>query len=193
MIKILVNTPSGTQEIIDVGNGGGYFDSARVLWDERQDGPLPAITLGGMKRVDGALVEDAALLAVSGAAKLTEDRAALLIKIDADTDAIYGAVQGNRGSEYQLAEMDATAYKAAGYTGTVPASVQAWATAKGKTATWAADDILKTATAWRGAMASIRSNRLAKKEAAKTATDLAPITAQWDGFVAYIKTALGVA
>ena len=120
-------------------------------------------------------------------------RADLLKKIDADTDAIYGAVQGNRGSEYQLAEADATAYKAAGYTGTVPASVQAWATAKAKTAAWAADDILTTATAWRGAMASIRSNRLAKKESVKTATDLAPITAQWDGFVAYIKTALGIA
>ena len=122
----------------------------------------------------------------------TEERAALLKRIDADTDAIYGAVQGNRGPEYQLAEMDATAYKAAGYSGSVPASVQSWATAKGQTATWATDDILTTAAAWRGAQAAIRSNRLARKEAARVATDLAPIAAQWNGFVTYIKTALGI-
>jgi hypothetical protein len=122
----------------------------------------------------------------------TDERAALLKKIDADTDAIYLAVQGNRGPEYQLAETDAIAYKAAGYTGTVPASVQSWATAKAQTAQWSADDILTTATAWRGAQASIRANRLARKEAARTASDLSPVTTQWDGFVKAIKTALGV-
>jgi hypothetical protein len=127
------------------------------------------------------------------AAALVSARAALLKKIDADTDAIYGAVQGNRGPEYQLAEMDAAAYKAAGYSGSVPASVQSWATAKGQTTQWAADDILTTATAWRGAQAAIRSNRLARKEAARVATDLTTIAAQWNGFVTYIKAALGVA
>lgn len=50
MSKLLVNAPSGAQELIDVWEGGGYFDTARVLWDERTDGALPAITLGGMVR-----------------------------------------------------------------------------------------------------------------------------------------------
>lgn len=50
MKKLLVNTPTGAQEVIEVGQGGGYFDAARVLWDERTDGPLPAVTMGGMKR-----------------------------------------------------------------------------------------------------------------------------------------------
>lgn len=56
MSKLLVNAPSGAQEIIEVGEGGGYFDPARVLWDERVDGPLPAITLGGMVRQGSVLV-----------------------------------------------------------------------------------------------------------------------------------------
>ena len=121
------------------------------------------------------------------------EREALMRQIDADADYIYGAVQGNRGIEYTMAEAEATAYKAAGYTGTVPSSVGSWASAKGQTATWAADDILATAVAWRGAMAQIRAQRLARKEAAKTAPALAPVAAQWTGFVAGIKTALGVA
>ena len=50
MKKLLVNPPSGDQKIIEVEEGGGYFDAARVLWDERIDGPLPSITLGGMVR-----------------------------------------------------------------------------------------------------------------------------------------------
>jgi hypothetical protein len=41
MNKLLVNAPSGTQEVIEVGEGGGYFDQSRVLWDESQQGPIP--------------------------------------------------------------------------------------------------------------------------------------------------------
>lgn len=55
-MKLLVNAPSGAQELIAVGPGGGYFDPARVVWDEREHGPLPAITLGGMVRDGGTLV-----------------------------------------------------------------------------------------------------------------------------------------
>ena len=55
MNNLLVNSPTGRQEIIEVSNGGGYFDAARVLWDERIDGPMPVITLGGMTRIDGVL------------------------------------------------------------------------------------------------------------------------------------------
>jgi hypothetical protein len=58
MKKLLVNTPKGTQEIVEIGEGGGYFDQSRVLWDERIDGDLPEITLGGMVRSDSSLVFD---------------------------------------------------------------------------------------------------------------------------------------
>ena len=57
-MRLLVNAPTGRQEIVDVGDGGGYFDQGRVLWDEREDGPLPAITLGGMVRNGAALAFD---------------------------------------------------------------------------------------------------------------------------------------
>lgn len=40
-MRILVNTPQGTHEIIQIGEGGGYFDDARVIWDERVSGPIP--------------------------------------------------------------------------------------------------------------------------------------------------------
>lgn len=51
MFNLLINCPLGEQKIIEVGEGGGYFDLKRVEWDERKDGALPeGITLGKMKR-----------------------------------------------------------------------------------------------------------------------------------------------
>ena len=146
--------------------------------------PLPPVPT--QAELDAIAAQEAELV-------LTVARKALLLKIDADTDAIYRAVQGDRAMEYVLAESDAKAYKAAGYTGTVPDSVTSWASAKGQTATWAADDILTTATGWRQAQSSIRATRLACKEQARVANDMAPIVTQWASFVVAIKTALGVA
>lgn len=117
------------------------------------------------------------------------------MQIDTDTDAIYGTMLGNRAQEYVQAEEDATAYKNAGYVGAVPASVQCWATAKVWTAMQAADDILATATAWRSALAAIRAQRLASKEAARVAVDAAGVdTAMttWAVFVATIRGQLGI-
>lgn len=65
MAKLLVNAPTGEQQIIEVGVGGGYYDASRVLWDERVDGPLPEVQLGGMVRVGGALNFDGALYTAS--------------------------------------------------------------------------------------------------------------------------------
>lgn len=63
MSKLLINTPSGLQELIEIGEGGGYFDASRVLWDERTDGVLPSITVGGMVRQGSQLVFDSQLFA----------------------------------------------------------------------------------------------------------------------------------
>lgn len=126
---------------------------------------------------------------------LTRARDGLIRQIDVDVDAIYAATVGNRQSEYELAEADATAYKDAGYTGTVPASVQVWATVKNWTAQTSADDILATAAAWRTAQAAIRLARLQRKEGARTAADLSAldtVKAQWAGFVAAIRGQLGL-
>lgn len=40
-MKLVVDAPSGALEIIEIGEGGGYFDPALVLWDERTQGPIP--------------------------------------------------------------------------------------------------------------------------------------------------------
>jgi hypothetical protein len=119
-------------------------------------------------------------------------KASLIKQIDADTDAIYLAVQGNRSAEYILTESDANTFKAGGYLGVAPSSVQSWATAKGWTTTQSADDIIATATAWRSAQAQIRATRLLLKEQAKVTSDIDLVQAQWVAFRTTVKTALGV-
>jgi hypothetical protein len=129
------------------------------------------------------------------AVNLTPLITAFVKQVDVDGDAIYDAVIGNRLSEYTQAEADAQAYKTAGYTGTVPGSVQCWATAKGQTAQWAADDILTTAAAWLTAQLAIRQNRLGCKEAARNAATLTALTAAqtaWSAFVSTIRMQLGI-
>jgi len=141
--------------------------------------------------------EEAAVLAeqAANAPTLAQTKTGALIKIDADTDAIYSDVVGSREQEYALAEQHAQSFKTAGYTGVVPGSVQSWATAKAWTATQAADDILLTAGNWRNAQASIRANRLSRKEQVRAAVDAASINtamATWAAFVAGMRTQLGV-
>ena len=56
MNELLVDAPTGEQKLIQIAEGGGYFDPPRILWDTRIDGPMPTITLGGMVRAGNALV-----------------------------------------------------------------------------------------------------------------------------------------
>lgn len=116
-------------------------------------------------------------------------------RIDSDVDAVYFAVIGDRTTEYQQANNDATAFKNAGYLGTVPASVQCWATAKGWTAQQAADDILTTASNWLGAQQSMRANRLARKQDVTASTTLAGVDAAvsaWSTYIAGMRANLGL-
>lgn len=194
-MKLLVNAPTGFQEVIEVNESGSYFDESRVLWDERDDGELPPITLGGMFRSGDSLVFDQAQKDSYDAASLVKQKAFFISKIDADADALIRAVIGERASEYEMAEKEATDYKLAGYAGTVTSSVQSWATAKGWTAMQAADDILAAATGWRSAQAALRAARLLRKEQARVAVDaaaLGAVQAQWDGFMVALKENLGV-
>lgn len=130
------------------------------------------------------------------AADVQAKRLAALRKIDTETDDLYGAVLGNRTEEYTSAANDAQAYRAAGYAGTVPPGVQSWANAKSWTASQAADDILITAGAWVNAQNAIRAARLLRKEQVRSATNIAGVAdalAAWHGFLAYIRTMLGIA
>jgi len=53
MFKLLVNLKTNEQVIYNIKPSGGYFDKSAVIWDERTDGNLPTINMGGMVR-DGA-------------------------------------------------------------------------------------------------------------------------------------------
>ena len=179
-----------------VGGALVYSSAQRAYVTADNAGYMAFLAAGG---VATAIDTDQNLYGVVGQVEaltaLPSRRSVLIAKVDADADVIYGAVLGNRAQEYLDAYASALAYQAAGYTGTVPDDVQAWATAKAQTATWAADSIIATGTAWKAAKTAIRANRLAKKEAANSAADLNALTtveAQWSAFVAYIKGQLGV-
>lgn len=152
----------------------------------------------GCEKVNGAwryAWTTQALSAEEIAALFAASIKAALLKIDTDTDAIYGDVLGNRAEEYMSAADDAAAYKAAGYTGAVPAGVQSLATAKSWTATKAADDILATSATWVTAQNGIRATRLARKEQVRVATDatsVSTVMTSWAGFVVYLRGKLGL-
>jgi hypothetical protein len=40
MYKMIIDHPDGFQELIEVGEGGGYYDASKVVWHERDDGEL---------------------------------------------------------------------------------------------------------------------------------------------------------
>jgi hypothetical protein len=114
--------------------------------------------------------------------------------VDADADAIYVAVLGNRGPEYERAERDALDFQSAGFSGPVPPYVATWASASGMTDQAAAEDILAQAAAWNAAAIAIRQNRLSSKAAIRAAQDeqgVAAALSAWTGFVQVIKTQLG--
>lgn len=101
-------------------------------------------------------------------------KASLCVRVDAAADASYAAIGGaspGRLAEYQQAKDDATAFRAAGYTGTAPATVSCWAQAKGWTDQQACDDILATAAQWEQALVAIRTARLSGKANVNAAND----------------------
>ena len=119
----------------------------------------------------------------------------LLALIDAEVDAVYAAVIGNRSDEYNAANNAALAFKAAGYTGAVPPSVQSWATVKGWTTTQATDDILVAAAGLATLRDNIRAQRLGKKEAARLAHDKASldlVATQWAAALAVLRASAGL-
>lgn len=123
------------------------------------------------------------------------EKAAFILQIDTDADALIRAVIGERASQYEGAERESLAYKAAGYTGAVPPKVQAWATANNQTATWASDSQIATAEAWRSAENALYAKRLLLKETARGAVDAAGLDdskAQWSSFMSALRLQLDV-
>lgn len=196
MFKLLVNSPSGLQEVIEIDWTGVYLDSGTVVWDERVDGSLPDNTIvGAMVKQGNLLTVDSTMQAAYNAAILIGNKSVFIQSIDNDCDSIINAVIGRRETEYITAEAQARAYVAAGYTGTVPDYVQNWATVKKQTAQWAADDIVNTSNMWRSSQETARFNRLQHKEDARNAatqTDLDAVITSWNTFVSTLKSNLGL-
>jgi len=139
--------------------------------------------------------------AIAQAAIFPNAKAAFILAVKAEAGALTTQALSGLGSEYELAEKEAIAFKAAGYPATpIPSSVEdeiASKAAKGVTitATVAADTIIAAATGWRNAQAALRRNRLTVVSAAEVAVDAAAldaIKAGWATFMASLKTSLGV-
>jgi Domain of unknown function (DUF4376) len=111
MPNLLVNAPSGRQEVIEISVTGSYFDAALVIWDERTDGPLPDLTLGKMQRSGDQLItlEDylpahaAVLLAEAKTAKLTELQTAYETANYADIDHAGKSWKADKDAQQLLA------------------------------------------------------------------------------------------
>ncbi|QJQ08206.1 hypothetical protein A3L25_001785 [Pseudomonas putida] len=95
--------------------------------------------------------------------------AAMLVasrQIDQAADAARRAVLGDslRAVEYQVTADEASAFAAAGCSGEVPPTVQAWMDAAGLEAQAATDSILAEAAAWKQALYQLRALRLKGKQ-----------------------------
>lgn len=97
-------------------------------------------------------------------------------QIDAAVIAIYDRPT-TLSEEYKGREKAAADFKAAGYTGTVPARLAGFATPAGMTATAAADLILSQAAQMRGAADLLSDLRMRKYEVKRATTELAARTA----------------
>lgn len=156
--------------------------------------------VNGVVTTRDATPEEAADIDARKASAFSNYKADCVGSIDDDADDIRRAVLGARTTEYQQAETDADNFKTAGYTGTVPDSVQSWLNAKNAvganwTAQQAADDILTTASQWRSAQTQIRFNRLLRKEQAKAAptqVDLDTAMSAWRTFRDQMRSQLGL-
>lgn len=105
-------------------------------------------------------------------------RAAALRTIDEAAGAArarFITAEPGQESVYQLKREAAQAFKAAGYTGDVPAFIQAEATAQGMTAQEATDFILDTAAAWIAVAVQIEQLRQAGKVGTRAAQSVQAI------------------
>lgn len=135
------------------------------------------------------------------AAILPDSKASFITQVKTEAGAITQQVLQGLGSEYEVAEKEATAYKVSGYPETpVPSSVQSEIKSKAAknitvTATVACDAILTAAEGWRNAQAELRSSRLAVSSAAEVAVDvneLDVLKVKWSDFTDTLKTQLGL-
>lgn len=193
MPNLLVALPDGSQAVYEIHETGGYYGDGVILWDEREDGDLPSITLGAMKRIGNNLIVDNIELESINIKQLQDKKSQSLKFIDESSDDVITAVIGRRDTEYLQAEKQAQEFIDAGYTGNTHPYVSSWAIAKNETDEWAADNIIETATAWREVQSDLRAKRLLHKENVRnsaTQQDIDTVMASWQLYIKTLKQSL---
>lgn len=174
-------SPSKSAFYNDAINAAASIPGDKIKISTEQHSTLLAcLNSGGTVQVDANGIPQPVS---APAPTLAQVQASLCGQIDATADQVYASIGGpspGRMAEYKQAKEDATAFKAAGYSGTVPKTVQVWATAQNFTAQQAADSILSTAAAWESVLENVREARLIGKANvnAATTTDDANTAAQ---------------
>lgn len=176
MPRLLINAPSGLQEIIEISATGNYFDAARIIWDERTDGPLPDITPGKMQRSGDQLITLDDFLLEHLAAVLTDAKAEKIIELTSVYEAAtYANIE--HASKTWKADRDSQQLLAAVLSvGSVPESMY-WRDVTESQNPMSFSDLqaLAGAILVRGLL--VDSNLAAKKAAVEAATTLAEVDA----------------
>jgi len=194
MPKLLVEKPDGSRDIIYVEYTGSYYDQSKVIWDERTDGEMPQDACPNMRKVNGKLVVDEALVFEAKTKQLLDGKMSALMTVDLSNDSIVTSVIGRRDTEYLMAEKQAQEFIDAGYKGDTFPYVDSWAQAKQSDQKWAADNIIETATNWRAVQSDMRAKRLKAKEDIRNAASVDivdQIVNQWRKYIAIITKQLG--
>lgn len=145
------------------------------------DATLPVGWAGAVWTYIGGVwaVTDPVSYAARLAAALAAVKSTLSKQIDDAVLAIY-AKPMNLSKEYEAREKAAIDYKAAGYTGVVPARLAGFATPADMTATVAADLVLSQAAQMRGALDALSDLRMRKYEVSRATTEVAARAAYTD-------------
>jgi hypothetical protein len=182
---------------VDIGppspSAGNPFGYTYVLLDGPVDwSAKPSESSELLRQTDGTLL----WVEVATLASLQADAIAQTYP---DVDAVYEAAIGRRATEYAEAEVDARAFAADAYTVDTTPYVTGFAlrnpTGVAQTNEWAARQIIGRADAFKQAQLAMRNTRFdrqADMRAATTYAELQAAVSAWDGFIAALRSQLGI-
>lgn len=125
-------------------------------------------------KIISADADGSPVLTLPAAPSLADAKTTALAQIDSEAEALRGKyITANSGqvATYILKYNEATAFKTAGYTGTIPGLVQSEIAATNQTAQAAADSIIAQYNAWASLAASIETVRRTAKVSVGAAVD----------------------
>jgi len=101
MSKLLIIDKISGRQLIEIEEGGSYFDPTFVLWDESIDGEIPSIDITGAVRIDGDLLfnEEVAAEDVKLKSKMAiaQSNAAIIAELEKnDAKSIRALLEGDQ-------------------------------------------------------------------------------------------------